>query len=248
MMRPDNPDSVTNEEAIQMKARIIAPLANYCSGILIDAVYGLPALRKAVPSGNVPFLLPMEETGYEGGKENRKSQLQYSAREIKEMGAQGAKLLLYFNATADAAKHQIRITRQALEEANEQELPFFLEIVTYGEGENSASAVLRAIQMLKENGVDPAVWKLEFPSDAHGCRRVSELTQGTPWILLTRGVLFDVFKEQLQVAATEGCRGFLAGRGLWQEALELTGGEQEKFLKEIMPQRFAELSQIMLQK
>lgn len=247
MMRPEDAGIVTDEEAIEMKKRIIAPLAEYCSGILIDPVYGLPALRKAVPADTLPFLLPLEETGYEGGAENRRSKLTYSAREIKEMGAQGAKLLLYFNANTDASTqtHQVRITQEALKDAHSQDFPFFLEIVTYGEGENSASAILRSVEILKENGIEPDVWKLEFPSDEDGCGKVSKLIGETPWILLTRGVKFEVFKEQLKVAAKEGCKGFLAGRGLWQEALELKGEEQEYFLAETMPERFEQLIKIM---
>lgn len=95
--------------------------------------------------------------------------------------------------------------------------------------------------MLLAAGIRPAVFKLEYPGDADSCRRITELLGETPWVLLSRGKDFEVFKEELKVAVANGAAGFLAGRTLWQEVTTLRGTDRECFLTQTLPIRFREL-------
>ena len=69
-----------------------------------------------------------------------------------------------------------------------------------------------------------------------------------PWILLTRGEPYDVFKEQLKTAIDAGAQGFLAGRAIWQEMANYTGEARKDFLQTIARNRFAEICNITLGK
>jgi len=53
-----------------------------------------------------------------------------------------------------------------------------------------------------------------------------------PWILLSRGADYTLFKEQLLIASDNGCWGFLAGRSLWQDYFSFTKSQKRK-----IPQR-----------
>lgn len=264
MINPENPDAVGDEEAIALKARIIEPLKDQFSGILIDPTYGLPAYKKVfeVKLQTSPYLLSIEESGYSEEKGDRYSKLQYKAAQLKAWGAFGVKLLLYFDPQGKSAEYQMSVAKETLQDAHSQNLPLFLEIVTYGKGRDSSSAgqsTLEAMRMLLAKGVKPDVWKLEFPGSAELCRQITELAPykspqdstglvgKTPWILLTRGASFEQFKKELQTSVENGAVGFLAGRAVWQEVMEYRGAAQEKFLFETVPSRFAEISTIALQ-
>jgi len=241
-----NPESVTEGDIVKAKAMIIGSLADLFSGVLIDPVWGLEAYR----GGTKPYLLCLEKTGYVENDSERITELEYTAEQLKKLGASGTKLLLYFNPEAKNCTAQIATAKKALEDSHKNSLPLFLEIVTYGNeavGKSRAEWVIRSVEMLIKNSVVPDVWKLEFPDDLKSCQAVTKLVQKTPWILLTRGESFEVFKEQLKLAVAAGAVGFLAGRALWQEFGQYADEKsQEKFLIEVVKPRFEEISRIVL--
>jgi tagatose 1,6-diphosphate aldolase len=245
-INPSSPDTVNDQELIQTKAMIIESVQDQFSGVLIDSDWGLPAYK----SKNKPYLLPLEKSGYTEKAGDRITELGYSAGEIKEMGASGAKLLLYFNPESTTCDQQITTAAKALADAHQNNLPFFLEIVTYGNeelGKTRAEWVLRSLQMLLKENVVPDVWKLEYPGDLESCKKISQIVGQTPWILLTRGEKFAVFEKQLQDAVASGAVGFLAGRALWQEIPDYkTEPEKKEFLNTVVADRFKKISEICL--
>lgn len=226
LMNPSSPDAVSDEQIIQLKNEIIDSLKDQFSALLIDETWGLEACHEVCLVK--PFLLPLEKSSHTGITE-----LEYSVEQVKQMGASGAKLLLYFNPQAESAQKQIDIARRVAEECKREDFPLFLEIV----GSTK-------VQMFIDAGVTPSVWKLEYPGSAEKCQELTKLVGQTLWILLTGGQTFDAFKPQLEIASQNGCQGFLAGRALWQEVTTLHGEEKQKFLNETLPARFKELVQV----
>ncbi len=247
-VKPEDPDSVTNEELIKIKGQIISAVEDQCSGVLIDVDWGLVGYKSKAK----PYLLPLEKSGYTDAAGERATELGYSAKQLKDWGASGAKLLLYFNPEAGNCEKQIEVAKQALEDAHQNDLPLFLEIVTYGNeelGKTRAQWVLRSVQMLLEHSVVPDVWKLEYPGDLESCKKITELVGTTPWILLTRGEKFVGFAEQLRDAVQAGAVGFLAGRALWQEIPDYkTEEDKQNFLHTEVANRFKIISEIVLSK
>src|SRR3989344_6575374 len=92
-VNPGHPEAATDEDLIQTKAMIIESVQDQFSGLLIDLDWGLPGYKNK----NKPYLLPLEKSGYTDKKGDRITDLGYSAKKIKSLGASGAKLLLYFN-------------------------------------------------------------------------------------------------------------------------------------------------------
>lgn len=253
LMNPQNPESVTDDQAIQLKKEIIESLKDQYSGLLIDEVWGLDAYHDR----SKPFLLPLEKTGYTHStssgradkQEERVTELEYTVEQIKNLGASGAKLLIYFNPGAKSAGKQLETTKSVMDDCRLLDFPFFLEIVTYPitstivehSGEN---IVVNSVKMFLDNGIIPSVWKLEYPGSSDSCQQITEMVGSTPWILLTGGQTFDQFRPELDEAIKAGAKGFLAGRALWQEVCSMSGEEKQQFLDKTLKMRFKTIAEI----
>lgn len=250
LLHKEEQKEVSEKELIDFKVGVIGALAEDFSGVLIDVEYGLPAYKKVFEGKkHLPYLLCMEKSGYREKEDARYSELQYSARKLKELGASGAKLLLYLNPFVQAAPAQIEISQQALAQAHEQGLPLFLEIVTYETKDKPADLpdlLFKSLEIFLEKNILPDVFKLEYPGSLENCQKVTKMLDQTPWILLTRGERFDVFRNQLKDAIAGGAVGFLAGRALWQEAVNYQGQKREDFFTDELKKRFQEISKIAL--
>lgn len=255
-INPSNPDQVTAEQAIEIKKEIIKVMDPLMTGTLVDFDYGLVAYHQIIEElgeqAAKPFLLPMEESGYQEVDGERTTNLKYNAEDLVQNKAKGAKLLLYFNPHAKSAGQQLEIAKQALQNVHDSNLPFFLEIVHYNT--TPQQSLLESLKMFLEESICPDVFKLEYPGSAENCKKVTETLQcmtnghkGIPWILLTRGVEFEEFVQQLQVSMEAGCSGFLAGRSVWQEAVGMPDQTQrEEFLSNTAKNRFEQICQIAL--
>lgn len=232
LINPNNPDFVTDEEIINLKNQIIEVLQDQFSGLLIDETWGLSACHEACHIK--PFLLPLEKSGHSGVVE-----LEHSVDDLIKLGAKGAKILIDFDPNSEDAVHQMDISKRVVEECNALDFPLFLEIVTH-----DPNLVIPSVKMFLEKEIIPDVWKLEYPGNLQKCQELTVLAGETPWILLTGGTSFEQFKSDLEIAAKSGVKGFLAGRAIWQEACTLTKEEKERFLKEILPDRFKIVSEI----
>ena len=242
-INPEEPNTVTKEEASKQKEKIIDSLKDQFTGILIDPNFGLDAYNSL--NLNKPFLLPAEKTGYENVDGQRVNVLKNKASELKALGASGVKVLIYFNPDLETAKQQLETSRKILEDAHDNNMPLFLEIVTYNMGDKEK--VLRSLEYFVQNNIIPDVFKIEFPGSDYLCQKVTNLLGTTPWILLTRAVDYTLFKEQLSIACQNGCRGFLAGRSLWQEYFDIIDPNKiNEFLTHTLPTRFTEISEIAL--
>lgn len=240
LMNPQDPDSITDEEVIDLKNEIIESVKNEFSALLIDEVWGLEACHEVCRVK--PFLLPLERSGYDEQNGERLTELEYSVEKIKEMGASGAKLLLYFNPKANSTDKQLETAKLVMEDCRNNDFPLFLEIVTYGEGEG---LVAESVKKFQEEGIVPSVWKLEYPGSEEKCQEITDLVGDTPWILLTGGQTFDEFTPELETAVKVGASGFLAGRALWQEVCKLEGEEKQKFLNETLKNRFKIIAEML---
>lgn len=250
LLNPQNPDAVEQSEISALKERIIKAAAPYCSGMLLDISTALPAYKNLQREGTIlpPYFLTYTTTSYsEVGAGERLTNLAYTALELKNHGAQGTKLFLYVHPKTWTFAEQIAVAKKAQDDSHTVGLPFLLEPVIYerSKEEDKAALLIEAIGALKEAGVEPEVWKVEYPGDAQGCDQIHTLVSPTPWILLSRGVSFDQFAGGMKVAAAHGACGFFVGRALWQEAVTLRGSERDEFLEKMIPKRLRILAEAL---
>ena len=126
------------QDMVDFKFDICRALSPHCSAILLDPVYGAAqAIASNVFSGKAGLLVSLEETGYEGSGESRLSRSLegWNATKVRRMGADGAKLLLYYRPDVSVAARQRALVSELAQRCDEQELAFVVEPVGYAVGD-----------------------------------------------------------------------------------------------------------------
>lgn len=226
----------TAEDLIRFKTAVTNVLTRYASGILLDPEYGLPALKAKAPRTGV--LLSYERSGYDPAAKGRLPELLpgWSARRLVEAGANAVKVLLYYNPFDEARINTIKqawVERVGAECAA-QDVPFFVELVTYDDAIGDAHGLAFArrkpalVTHTMAEFTRPTyridVLKIEIPvnlafvAGTRACGETSAYTRPEalrlireavsaatkPFIYLSGGVAAEVFRESLALVAEAG--------------------------------------------
>jgi tagatose 1,6-diphosphate aldolase len=127
---------ITDSMMEEFKSIVTEVLTPHASAILLDPEWGLPASRRRAK--NAGLLLAYEKTGYDKTGPGRLPDLldHWSVRRLKEAGADCVKVLLYYTPADGPAindKKHAWVERIG-DECRANDIPFFLEFVTYEEG------------------------------------------------------------------------------------------------------------------
>ncbi|HFH0609361.1 TPA: tagatose-bisphosphate aldolase [Enterococcus faecium] len=244
--------SATDEQIINFKKIISSELTPYASAILLDPEYGLPAAE--VRDKNAGLLLAYEKTGYDASTPGRLPDILsiWSVKRLKEQGADACKFLLYYDVDeSDDINDQKKAFMERIgSECVAEDLPFFLELVSYDANDPDTSSKEYALkkphkvnEMMKEfskprYGVD--VLKVEVPvnmnyvdgytknevaytkEEAAAYFKEQSETTNLPFIFLSAGVTAELFQETLKFAKEAGStfNGVLCGRATWANGVE----------------------------
>ena len=126
--------TVSGDEAlIEFKQLISSQLTPYATSILLDPEYGVPATK--LRASECGLIVAYEKTGYDATTEGRLPDLlpNWSAKRIKELGADAVKVLIYYDVDD---KPEINDIKQAWvervgSECLAEDIPYFLEVLTY---------------------------------------------------------------------------------------------------------------------
>ncbi len=128
--------AVSDEMMEEFKILVSEVLTPHASAILLDPEWGLPASKRRAK--NAGLLLAYEKTGYDKTGPGRLPDLldHWSARRLKEAGANCVKILLYYTPydpkEVNDRKHAW--VERIGDECRANDIPFFLEFVGYEEG------------------------------------------------------------------------------------------------------------------
>lgn len=251
MIADNSTTDVGDEGIINFKNLVSQELTKYASSILLDPEYGLPAA--GLRDENAGLLISYEETGYDATEVGRLPDLLaiWSAKRIKEIPADAVKILLYYdideNETINNQKHAF--VERVGSECIAEDIPFFLEIVTYDANDidvNSAKyakvkphKVIESMRVFSDPRYAVDVLKMEVPvnmnyveGSAKGevvytreealafFKEQSEATE-LPFIFLSAGVSAELFQKTLEFAKEGGStfNGVLCGRATWKDSV-----------------------------
>lgn len=247
MLGPDDPAAVTYERMVEVKRAVVRAIMHTASGILLDPELGA---AQAVTDGSLPsaagLIVALEASGYAGPATARVSRLlpDWSVGQAKRMGADAAKLLLYYHPDAPNASQQEQLLIEVAEACADHDLPLFLETLGFSIDENSAKltgearrdVVVRTARRLTALGGD--VLKCEFPYDPsvtdqdrwqEACQELDAAT-AIPWVILSAGVDDATFEAQTEVACRAGASGILVGRSVWGDGVVMAPAERDAWL------------------
>ncbi len=242
MIDEDDPDGVSPAEMVSRKLELCSILGEYASAVLLDPIFGA---AQCIAHGALPkstgLLVSIEASGYEGGAENRRTELlsDWGVEKIKRMGASAVKILLYYRPDLKPlASQQLAVVNKVARDCIEYDIPFLVEPVSYAVGSEITSSrefadrkgelVIQTARDITSLPID--VLKAEFPADLRYqkershlielCRQLDAASQ-VPWVILSAGVDFELFYQQVEIACQAGASGFLGGRAIWQEAMRI---------------------------
>ncbi len=253
------------QEMVDFKLDLCRVVAPHATAILLDPIYGA---AQAIAAGVIPkttgLLVSLEGSGYSGEAEARVTNLlpEWDVKKIRKMGATAAKLLLYYRPDVDVAPKQLNTVQKLGTDCVAEDIPFVVEPVSYRVANKEASPedfagvkaqlVIETAKQITALPVD--VLKAEFPADLEYekdkarllnlCHQLSEASQ-VPWVILSAGVNFELFCQEVELACRAGASGFLAGRALWQEATQIKSREERlKFLETTVVSRLESLTEL----
>jgi len=230
-------------------------------------------LEKCMIRADVGLLMSAEKSGYGGQGEFAPQvsffnglDAENAVASIKKRGASAVKLLIYYRPDSPTAKHQEKMVKAIGEATVKYDIAFLLEVVVHSlEGGPHKKKNPKEFAKIKpqlvidsakeltkpEYGVD--ILKAEFPVDlryseelgqspSEWCKALTEASQ-TPWVVLSAGVDFPLFKEQVLYASRNGASGFLAGRAIWKESVAMKN--REEFLQTTGVERLNTIADIV---
>lgn len=192
---------------VDFKKAVSSELTPYASSILTDPEYGLPATK--VRDKNCGLLLSYEKTGYDTTEPGRMPDLiaNQSGLRIKNEGGDAIKFLLYYDPDEGQEindKKKAFVERVGAE-AKANELPFFLELLTYDSkiedtksaefAKVKANKVLQAMKEFSAPQYDVTVLKVEIPFNL----KFVEGFNGNNEVFYTQEQAKDLLKQQSDI-------------------------------------------------
>lgn len=236
----------------EFKINISEALTPFSSSILLDPEYGLPAIQFKDPSAGL--LLAYEETGYDASEVGRLPDLlpNWSVKRLKDAGADAIKFLLYYDVDESEEINDLKqaFTERIGSECLAEDMPFFLEILTYDKdivedkslefAKVKPAKVIGAMKEFSDKKYNVDVLKVEVPvnmqyvegftdketlytqTEAKAWFKEQDASTDLPYIYLSAGVSSELFQETLRFAANAGANfnGVLCGRATWKDAVE----------------------------
>ncbi len=266
MMNNAEPDTVEYSDMVKRKLELCSVLAEHTSAVLLDPVF---SAAQCIAQGIIPkstgLLVSIEASGYSEQENVRLTGLQsdWGVEKIKRMGASAVKLLLYYRPDMKlSVDHQLGIVKKIAGECIKYDIPFLVEPKTYltsSDTMNLKEFAARKEELVIQTARDITalqidVLKAEFPADMNYktnrrelselCYRLDEASE-VPWVILSAGVDFDTFYQQVEIACQSGASGYLGGRAIWQEAMHIFDEkERHYYLSTICVDRLKRLSEL----
>lgn len=226
----------TVEQMEELKVLIAEELTPFASSMLLDPEYGLPATKHLAKDAGL--LLAYEKTGYDTSSTKRLPDCLnlWSAKRIKEEGADAVKFLLYYDvdSTDELNQEKQAYIERIGSECVAEGIPFFLEILAYDEKIADATSVdyakvkprkvIEAMKVFSNPRFNIDVLKVEVPVNMNfvegfgkgeivytreeAARYFQEQDAATklPYIYLSAGVSAQLFQDTLVFAYKSGAK------------------------------------------
>lgn len=169
--------------------------------------------------------------------------------------------LWFYRPDSTVAGHQRDLVRKLAEECASLSLPLVVEPIWYAlEAEDAKSPAWRErrvegiVESAREaDRLGADMLKVEFPgyveddagkSKAYEACRALDANVHTPWVILSAGVGYETFKNQVEIACRAGASGFLAGRSIWRDAASTSALAERIDAGKAAAKRIAELATI----
>jgi sulfofructosephosphate aldolase len=237
-----------------IKYDIVDTVGRDASAVLLDPdVSVVEIVERGALARDVGLLVRIEADGFDTVSGLRRSRLidGLGAAGARERGATAAKVMVFVRPDReDLDGYTAELVRAALDDCRREQLLCVIEAMTYRlDDESPAAFAARRGDLIRDSAVlleacGAKLLKLEYPGSLAACEAVSAALS-TPWAVLSAGVDHEAFSEQLGVSMEGGAAGFIAGRSLWKESVEMAPEERRAFLDGTVRRRFEQLLAVL---
>ncbi len=252
---PDGTSSISANELAEAKADLLRYLGNEAPAILLDPEVALPlVVDDATLSRNTGLVVGMDASGFatEGGFRRTRYVDGMSARKVRDLGGDAAKMLFYLRSDKLESETVVvdEITRLA-ESCNDEGLLLIVEILVYQLEDESDEDYREIFPELVRGAAEISVaagakvLKIQYPGSAAACVAVNEAAAGVPWAVLSAGVDHETFIGQVRTAVENGASGAMAGRSLWKDSLSVSSAIRRELLTTRALPRLQELEHVI---
>jgi len=230
-MRSCIPGEVTSRELGVIKQELAAA----CNvSVLTDPEHGLETVRSSL-APHQKLVVSIEDGDHAAPELAPRVLKGWDAAKIADSGAKAIKCFFWYEPGPEGKQARDFLANVARQCAAAK-IPLIAEPilveVTNGESEQGHSE--RLLDTVRElNDFGAAALKLEFPggrqaSPEHGTDISGQITElsAVPWYLLSQGVSFEVFQQQLAASMAGGASGCLVGRAVWGDLISSRGVEE----------------------
>lgn len=258
----DNPGAIPARTLTKVKLDLIVEIGEAATAVMVDPEYSVAqAITSRALSGRVGFIAAIEAQGYLGDPRARQTFLleDWGVEKAKRVGADAVKLLVLYRPDAgEITEIQDQVIAEVVADCGRYDIPLFLEPLAYrleSDGGNGnvdrRHLVIESVRRLGSLG--PDVLKIQFPMNTQeqqdralwrdACDELNDVSP-VPWVLLSAGDPYPLFRDQVQIACESGASGFLAGRALWGEYVSAPPAERAVLMEQTVRHRFAELTEL----
>ena len=263
MLNPADPQQVSDQALSELKLLVGRVLGEQATAVLYDPEYAAAqAVAQAALPRNAGLIVALEATGYTGDPAARRAQIlpDWGPAKAKRMGADAAKLLVYYHPGSSTATETEAFVRQVADECARHDLLLMLEPLSYPldpaqkslPADEKRAVVIETARRLTAPGVD--LLKTEFPLDiaaepdetvwAQTCAQITDASRA-PWILLSAAGDFETYLRQVEIACRAGAAGIAVGRAVWKEAVQLAAEPRLYFLQTTASARLLRLAALV---
>jgi tagatose-1,6-bisphosphate aldolase len=229
--------TVGTAEVVESKLELIAAMAPESTAVLVDPVwsFGQSVLSATVPP-YVGMISGLELLAYSPSGFGTETVLRdgWSVETLARLGADAAKLVVFYRSErADVTTSQHEVVRALATDCARHQVPLVVEPLWYPlEGETLE---------------DPATREARVQSILRSATDFAALDDSleVPWVLLSSSATYDQFREQLQIAASAGACGFMAGRAIWGDAVGRFDADRRKEGARTAAARLRELHDVL---
>jgi tagatose-1,6-bisphosphate aldolase len=255
-LSPTDPAAIDAAQITALKLDIVGALIDQASGVMLEPEFSLPQVIDAglVPQ-HVGVIAALESQGYLSDPAACVTSVLegWSPTLALAAGASMVKLLLPYRPGSATALAQEAVAHDVLAECGAVGVPLVLEPLLWGVATPKEKSELILETVERFAAMSPGVLKIPFPGDADSsearkaCAKITAICQerNIPWAVLSGGGSFERFENQLSIAVSQGCSGFMVGRALWGEAAIASPEKRPALLREIVTPRFNRLNAIM---
>jgi tagatose-1,6-bisphosphate aldolase len=253
---PEAQAKIGNDVLGETKMDIAQYLARHATAVLVDPLCAVPRIvDTGVLHRATALLIGLDASGWDTSPEGyRISTLVpgVTARRVRDMGATGAKIMVYLRADMPAANVQnIATLRNVIADFAAENVLLVVEFLTYAlPGEDKADYAAATPALIEEGSrlcldLGAKLLKIPFPGTATACANVTAMAGDVPWAVLSAGVDHATFLGQVETAMANGASGVIAGRSLWKDCISLDRAETRARLERVAVPRLREIQAVI---